>query len=249
MERTTMKFVMIKRSCLRLFVLLLSLYLLSAQNIVNALTFKADGFSVTTIDDTTFARMKGKTYKDNCTVPLSELRHVKVLYKNKAKQTLKGEIVCNKHIADDVAEIFYELYKANYPIERIRLMDDYNADDETAMRDNNTSSFNFRFISHSTKVSKHGLGLAVDLNTLYNPFVLTVDGKLHVEPETALKYVDRSENFDYKIDENDLAYKLFIQHGFEWGGHWKTRKDYQHFELPDDKVKELSPNNKKPGQN
>lgn len=244
-----MKFVMIKRSCLRLFVLLLSLYLLSAQNIVNALTFKADGFSVTTIDDTIFARMKGKTYKDNCTVPLSELRHVKVLYKNKAKQTLKGEIVCNKHIADDVAEIFYELYKANYPSERIRLMDDYNADDETAMRDNNTSSFNFRFISHSTKVSKHGLGLAVDLNTLYNPFVLTVDGKLHVEPETALKYVDRSKNFDYKIDENDLAYKLFIQHGFEWGGHWKTRKDYQHFELPDDKVKELYPNNKKPGQN
>lgn len=244
-----MKFVMIKRSCLRLFVLLLSLYLLNAQNIVNALTFKADGFSVTTIDDTTFTRMKGKTYKNNCTVPLSELRHVKVLYKNKAKQTLKGEIVCNKHIADDVAEIFYELYKANYPIERIRLMDDYNADDETAMRDNNTSSFNFRFISHSTKVSKHGLGLAVDLNTLYNPFVLTVDGKLHVEPETALKYVDRSKNFDYKIDENDLAYKLFIQHGFEWGGHWKTRKDYQHFELPDDKVKELYPNNKKPGQN
>lgn len=217
MERTTMKFVMIKKSCLRFFVLLLSLYLLSVQNTVNALTFKTDGFSVTTIDDTSFACMKGKTYKDNCTVPLSELRHVKVLYKNKEQQTLKGEIVCNKHIADDVAEIFYELYKANYPIEKIRLMDDYNADDETAMRDNNTSSFNFRFISHSTKVSKHGLGLSVDLNTLYNPFVLTVDGKLHVEPATALKYVDRSKNFDYKIDENDLAYKLFIQHGFEWG--------------------------------
>lgn len=205
-----MKFVMIKKSCLRFFVLLLSIYLLSVQNTVNALTFKTDGFSVTTIDDTSFARMKGKTYKDNCTVPLSELRHVKVLYKNKEQQTLKGEIVCNKHIADDVAEIFYELYKANYPIEKIRLMDDYNADDETAMRDNNTSSFNFRFISHSTKVSKHGLGLAVDLNTLYNPFVLTVDGKLHVEPATALKYVDRSKNFDYMIDENDLAYKLFI---------------------------------------
>lgn len=244
MERTTMKFVMIKRACLRFFVLLLSLYILSAQNTALALNFKADGFSVTTIDDATFARMKGKTYKNDCTVPLSELRHVKVLYKNKEQQTLKGEIVCNKHIADDVAEIFYELYKANYPIERIRLMDDYNADDETAMRDNNTSSFNFRFISHSTKVSKHGLGLAVDLNTLYNPFVLTVDGKIHVEPATALKYVDRSKNFDYKIDENDLAYKLFTEHGFEWGGHWKTRKDYQHFELPDDKVKALYPNNK-----
>lgn len=239
-----MKFVMIKRACLRFFVLLLSLYLLNAQNTALALNFKADGFSVTAIDDATFARMKGKTYKDDCTVPLSELRHVKVLYKNKELLTLKGEIVCNKHIADDVAEIFYELYKANYPIERIRLMDDYNADDETAMRDNNTSSFNFRFISHSKKVSKHGLGLAVDLNTLYNPFVLTVDGKLHVEPATALKYVDRSKIFDYKIDENDLAYKLFTKHGFEWGGHWKTRKDYQHFELPNDKVKALYPNNK-----
>ena len=64
MERTTMKFVMIKKSCLRFFVLLLSLYLLSVQNTVNALTFKTDGFSVTTIDDTSFARMKGKTYKD-----------------------------------------------------------------------------------------------------------------------------------------------------------------------------------------
>ena len=28
------------------------------------------------------------------------------------------------------------------------------------------------------------------------------------------------------------------------GGHWKARKDYQHFELPDDKVKELYTNNK-----
>ena len=33
-----------------------------------------------------------------------------------------------------------------------------------------------------------------------------------------------------KIDENDLAYRLFIQHGFQWGGSWKTMKDYQHFE-------------------
>ena len=57
MERTTMMFVMIKRSCLRLFVLLLSLYLLSAQNVVNALTFKADGFSVTT----TLTDQAGKT--------------------------------------------------------------------------------------------------------------------------------------------------------------------------------------------
>jgi len=31
--------------------------------------------------------------------------------------------------------------------------------------------------------------------------------------------------------KGDLCYKLFIERGFEWGGEWKTVKDYQHFEL------------------
>ena len=26
--------------------------------------------------------------------------------------------------------------------------------------------------------------------------------------------------------------------GFEWGGDWKDRKDYQHFEIPDEKIAE-----------
>ena len=33
-----------------------------------------------------------------------------------------------------------------------------------------------------------------------------------------------------KIDENDLCYKLFIEHGFTWGGNWNSSKDYQHFQ-------------------
>ncbi|MGN0903076.1 MAG: M15 family metallopeptidase, partial [Succinivibrio sp.] len=129
-------------------------------------------------------------------------------------------------------------------IEKVRLVDEYNADDELSMRDNNSSSFNFRFISHTKKVSKHGLGLAVDINTLYNPYVKEVRGKLVIEPSTATLYTDRSLDFPYKIDESDLAYKLFTEYGFEWGGHWKSCKDYQHFELPDKRVKELYPENR-----
>lgn len=52
----------------------------------------------------------------------------------------------------------------------MRLIDYWDADDERAMRANNSSSFNFRFISHTHTVSKHGRGLAVDINTLYNPY-------------------------------------------------------------------------------
>ena len=32
------------------------------------------------------------------------------------------------------------------------------------------------------------------------------------------------------IDRNDLCYRLFVKHGFTWGGSWRSLKDYQHFE-------------------
>ena len=40
-----------------------------------------------------------------------------------------------------------------------------------------------------------------------------------------------------KIDEKDLACITFAKYGFEWGGSWEDRKDYQHFEIPDDVIK------------
>ena len=99
------------------------------------------------------------------------------------------------------------------------------------MRANNTSCFCFRVIKGSSKLSAHAQGLAVDLNPLYNPCVKTRrDGTLFIQPSTAAPYVDRSRRFAHKIDRQDLAYRLFIQHGFSWGGAWRSSKDYQHFE-------------------
>lgn len=67
------------------------------------------------------------------------------------------------------------------------------------MSDNNSSAFNFRFISHTTKISKHGMGMAVDINTLYNPYVKTVDGELSIEPANGADYVDRSKDFRTRL--------------------------------------------------
>lgn len=194
-------------------------------------------FYITEITDELFAKMQGKSYKDNCTVPREDLRYIHVLHKDLDGETKEGEMVVNQFIAEDVLEILKELYKADYPIEKIRLIDEYDASDEMSMRDNNSSSFNFRFISYTTTVSKHGKGLAVDINTLYNPYVKMVNGSLSVEPATAVEYTDRSKDFRCKIDHNDLCYKLFTEHGFEWGGDWESAKDYQHFEVPDDVIK------------
>ena len=202
-----------------------------------------DYFYITEITDDIFARINGKSFKEDCTLPREDLRYLHVLHKDLEGNKHEGEMIVNKRIAEDVLDILKQLYYADYPIEKIRLVDEYNADDEASMEDNNSSAFNFRFISHTTKVSKHGLGLAVDINTLYNPYTKIVDGKRIVEPITGEPYLDRSANFPYKIDENDLCYKLFIKHGFEWGGAWEDRKDYQHFEIPTAKIAEWYPNN------
>lgn len=169
-------------------------------------------FTISPIPDDIFAKMQGKSYKDNCTVPREDLRYLKALHVGFDGKTHTGELVVSRLIADD----------------------------EKSMSDNNSSAFNFRYISYSTKLSKHALGLAVDINTLYNPYVKNVDGRRNVEPANAEKYTDRSIEFPHKIDHDDLCYKVFAEHGFEWGGDWEHAKDYQHFEMPDEWIEKSS---------
>ena len=146
-------------------------------------------------------------------------------------RTQEGIIVCNKAISADLREIFAELYRARYPIERIRPISDYGDDDERSMQANNTSCYCYRPIAGSRKLSNHARGMAIDINPLYNPCVRRrKDGTLLVQPQTGRPYADRSRSFRYKITSRDLCYRLFIQHGFRWGGSWRSLKDYQHFE-------------------
>lgn len=188
-------------------------------------------FASCPISKEVFARMKGKSYKDYCQLPLAHLRYVKVLHRNAMGQTLLGELVCHRDIAADLVSIFKTLYKAHYPIERMVLIDNYNAADEPSMLANNTSCFNYRYIAGTKRLSNHSSGRAIDINPLYNPYVYhNAKGKLIVSPPTAKAYANRKATFPYKIDKNDLCYRQFIKHGFIWGGSWKRRIDYQHFE-------------------
>lgn len=182
------------------------------------------------ISDEVFARMYGKSYKEYCTIPREELRYVRVLHVGFDGKTYIGELVVNEIIAEKTVDIFRELYKISYPIEKIRLIDDYDADDGASMADNNASAFNFRFISYTTNLSNHASGLAIDINPLYNPYVKMVDDWLSIEPANGADYVDRDKDFPYKIDHDDPCFQIFTAHGFSWGGDWTNRKDYQHFE-------------------
>lgn len=192
-----------------------------------------EGFYYESLSDTVKERITGISYPaddNNAAISYDMLRYVNVLYYDFQGETQTGELICHKAIAQDLVEIFYELYEARYPIERIALIDAYQGDDELSMQDNNTSCFNYR-TRPSGKLSNHAYGLALDLNPLYNPYVASrSDGSTNIAPAGSEDYVDRSRSFDYKIDKDDLAFRLFTEHGFTWGGSWRSVKDYQHFE-------------------
>lgn len=176
-------------------------------------------------------KITGISYEENDNVTLDELRYLHILHYNFDGESAEGELICNEAIAQDLLEIFYELYKAEYKIEKVRLIDEYDGDDTASMEDNNTSCFNYRVVDGSDKLSMHAYGLAIDINPFYNPYVVfRSDGSTYISPKGSEGYTDRSADFPYKIDENDLCYKLFKEHGFTWGGDWNSCKDYQHFQ-------------------
>jgi hypothetical protein len=186
-------------------------------------------FSYEEISEAIKARINGISYGETCDVPYEELRYVKVLHIGFDGQTHSGELIVNKSIAEDIVEIFKELYELEYPIEQMVLVDEYGADDNTSMAANNSSAFNYRKIDGTDRISLHSYGMAIDINPRYNPYVRTRDGETVVTPDNGIKYADRTLECDYYINSEDACYQAFTKRGFLWGGEWKNQKDYQHF--------------------
>ena len=194
-----------------------------------------DGFTVQSIPDSIKKKIIGVSYHENNDITLSELSYLKVLHYNFSGNICEGELISNRKVAKELLKIFSELFDEKYPIEKIRLVDEFDADDEKSMTSNNSSCFNYRVIADTNIISMHGLGRAVDINPLYNPYIVGEK----IMPSAGEPYADRTKNFKYKIDEQDFCYKVFKKYGWLWGGHWKNSKDYQHFYKPDAKIKRV----------
>ena len=190
-------------------------------------------FTSEPVPDEVFARMSGVSFPAGCTISREDLRYLRLSYHDFNGNPQLGELVCNKKIADDMTEIFRELYKRGYQIEKMKLIDDYGGDDDLSCADDNTSCFNYRTVAGSNNLSKHAMGIAIDINPFYNPYVTYPNGVERISPPGSEPYADRSADFPHKIGPGDDAYELFIAHGFTWGGNWKTMKDYQHFQKAD----------------
>ncbi|MBB5158530.1 M15 family metallopeptidase [Saccharopolyspora phatthalungensis] len=172
----------------------------------------------------------GPTWHPGCPVEPGQLRRVEVRHVGFDGRTHSGELVVNQDRVRQVIDVFEQLYRIRYPVEKIRTVDHYpGADDELSMEDNNTSAFNCRGIPGTGRWSFHAYGRAIDINTLVNPYV---DRTGAIQPKNAAKYLDRTRRDPGMLHDGDPAVRAFTDRGWRWGGHWTTPIDYQHFELP-----------------
>ncbi len=149
---------------------------------------------------------------------------ITVLYFGFDEKIHKGQIVIHKKLSAEIKEIFDELFAKRFPIEKVIPIVKYNWDDEASMRDNNSSAFNYRFIAGTKKHSNHSYGTAIDINPFQNPYIV---GK-----KTSPRGSKYNKDAKGTILSGSFVVKVFKKRGWKWGGDWKTRKDYQHFEKP-----------------
>lgn len=185
-------------------------------------------FSYDPLTEEIIERIMGISYKENVNIKLEDLAYLQVTHWGFDDREYLGELIVNKMVAENLLEIFEELYKVRFPIEKIRLVDEYGGDDDLSMSDNNTSSFCYREIAGSGgKISNHSYGIAIDINPVQNPYIKNNI----ILPKEGKEYLDRDYIRKGMIIKGDDCYNAFISRGWTWGGEWKSLKDYQHFEI------------------
>lgn len=168
------------------------------------------------------------SWRQGCPVPLEKLSYLTLSYWGFDHKPHQGVLIVNSDVAQEVFDMFKEMYEDKYPIAKMQPIDRYHGDDNASMIDNNTSAFNCRAMTDfPDQYSVHSYGMAIDINPMFNPYVN--NGK--VEPAEGAKYQDRAVYYKGKIVPSSKVTEIFAAHGWTWGGDWPgTIKDYQHFE-------------------
>jgi peptidoglycan L-alanyl-D-glutamate endopeptidase CwlK len=166
--------------------------------------------------------LEGTTAPDEIILTMSL---VDVLYYSFDGRKHQGQIIVNRELEDDVYELFNFIEKILFPVEKVIPIVAYQWNDRNSMADNNSSSFNFRVIEGTTKLSMHSLGKAVDINPVQNPVVYPNGVSV---PEGS-QYLPQNRG---TFTADNAIVKEFIKLGWHWGGNFDQPKDYHHFEKP-----------------
>lgn len=183
--------------------------------------------TVTRIPAGVRGQMIGSSWHSGCPVPIRNLRLVTVDHWNFGGRVRQGRLIVHKYQAQGILTVMRKLYRAHFPMRRMKLIDAYGGSDDRSMAANNTSAFNCRPVAGTTRWSQHAHGRAIDIDPVQNPYV----SGSHVSPAGGAKYADRSQRLPGIIHGGDVVVRAFAAIGWKWGGYWSGARDYQHFSL------------------
>jgi hypothetical protein len=183
-----------------------------------------------------WTRMVGYSWTSGCPIGRSSLRLVQVNYWGFDGIRHRGSLVVASAITSRTASAFTSLYALKFRIRLIRPMDSSwghnpkgpGADDYAAMRADNTSAFNCRYVGgeESRKVwSNHAYGRAIDINDFENPYVAS-NGTVY----PSSYFLHRRTGPGTFTSSTSPAVRASTRQGFSWGGLWSD-PDFQHMDL------------------
>jgi D-alanyl-D-alanine carboxypeptidase len=112
-------------------------------------------------------------WRPGCPATRKELRRVEVNHYTFAGKVRRGVLVVNRDVAASVSRIFTRLFRARFPIRRMRPVEVYNGNSDKSLRADNTAAYNCRRpsqINAPPMKSPHANGRAVDINPRENPW-------------------------------------------------------------------------------
>ncbi len=136
-----------------------------------------------------------------------------------------GQLIVHKGVKEDILEIFALIEETKFPVARVIPIVKYAWSDDLSMAGNNTSAFNYRFVSGTERLSSHAYGRAVDINPYLNPVIY---GNGHIDPSGALYDPGRAGTFS----GTHPIVREFLNRGWRWGGNFRSSIDYHHFDKP-----------------
>jgi hypothetical protein len=172
------------------------------------------------------ARMTGVSWRPGCPVALRDLRMLTVSHWGFDGRRRTGRIVVHEAAASPLRSVFRRLYSARFPIRRMVPIVAYGGSDFRSIEADNTSAFNCRRATGSSRWSEHAYGRAIDVNPIENPYVEA--GRVY---HTASRpYVARTPARPGMAVSGGVLVEAFRAIGWGWGGLWSgSVRDYQHF--------------------
>lgn len=165
------------------------------------------------------------TWTRSCPVAAADLRYATVSFRGFDGLAHTGELLVNARAADALVTVFGKLFAAGYPIERMRVTSFAELHAPPTGDGNTTAAFACRPVRGRKAWSQHAYGLAVDVSPFQNPYH---KGDV-VLPELATSYLKRNDVRAGMIRPDGPVVRAFASIGWQWGGDYRSLKDFMHF--------------------